>query len=104
MKKTKKEKPIMECKRCGKCCIDAFLNLWEITEENEKNLMDRATWLMHHRCDPIITKQNGKKYLALSIPLTCKHLSSKKGDYSCKIHDKRPEVCKRYNCQDNKGE
>jgi len=101
-KKAKKETTVNSCKKCGKCCVDAFLNLWEITEENRDILMDRANWLFYHRCDPIITKQDGKEFLALSIPLTCKHLSYKHGDYSCKIYDKRPEICRRYNCQDYK--
>ena len=86
------------CKRCSMCCIDAFMNLWEITEDNKDKLLDRAIWLKHHRCDPIKIKQNGKDFLAVSVPLTCRHLKHKEGGYSCGIYDDRPELCKKYNC------
>ena len=88
----------MSCLRCGKCCIDAFMNLWDITKDNEKDLLDKAQWLSHHRCDPIRIKQGKKECIGLSIPLTCKHLVYRKEGYTCKIYEDRPNVCKKYTC------
>ena len=90
----------MPCKRCGKCCIYAFLSLSVRTEENKKEMDDMGRWLAFHRCDPLIWKKGESDVLGVRIPLNCIHLDWKPdGGYFCRIYEKRPEVCKRYICE-----
>ena len=88
----------MACKRCGRCCIDAFMTLWTIDEENRAGVIEKAKWLNYHRCDTMITKSKGVERLAIKIPLTCMHLSFEEGKYGCKIYEKRPKTCSLYTC------
>ena len=88
------------CKRCGKCCIQATFGILRTDKgdlEGEKRVNDMITWINYHGCDVAHKKdaQQNKKYY-LTIPILCVHLDFRNEGYSCKIYDKRPDLCRRY--------
>lgn len=85
----------MDCKRCGQCCIEAPITIGILTDTNKTEIMDRINWLNYHHCKTVIHPDNSIK---VWIPLTCTHLDYSGEEYSCKIYESRPELCKNFKC------
>lgn len=81
--------------------MTADILLDEITPTNQSIIMDRARWFNLHRCDTqIVTLADGRKKLAIRVPMTCVNLDQdKNGQYICKDYDNRPQLCKDFLCE-----
>ena len=90
----------MPCKRCGNCCIGAFMSVGVLTDENREWMMEQGRWLAYHRCDVFLTKnKEGKEVMQIKIPIVCQQLVYKPNEgYVCKIYEKRPLLCRQYMC------
>ncbi len=88
------------CKRCGMCCMTADINWKEITPENEVQVLDQLKWFNLHRCDTnVISYPDGRKRVALRIPMFCRMLDQNKdGTFFCKDYTNRPQLCKNFGC------
>lgn len=77
----------MDCENCSKCCESISLPLiWQGVDKNTRR------WIKYHNLS--IKKINNE--LHIDIPIKC----SKLIDNRCSIYEKRPDVCKEYDCQD----
>lgn len=94
--------PNSGCKRCGRCCTNAIIRLPGIKPNDGTGF---AEWLAYHRCDVMnMPDEQGGEYLAVRIPMLCTHLCEHPDHtFSCKIYDKRPEICRGYFCNSAKG-
>ena len=98
---------LMECKRCGQCCIEVPISVGILKDTANKvkmldgdnsqsaEMKDRTDWFSYHHCNSR-TYPDGS--VMVIIPLTCMHLDCTTGETSCKIYDTRPELCKRHRC------
>lgn len=95
-----------ECKRCGKCCMYLFLNLYEVTDANREEVKDIGKWIAYHHCGAMTWKnKNGKEIAGIRVPLICAHLEwTPKDGFLCKIYEKRPSLCKAYSCEGTANE
>lgn len=84
----------MACKRCGRCCTTAYMKLDNVPEDDPREI---GKWLRYHGC----FTQTHDGVLAVGIPIICQHLDfdKKTGEYACKIYDRRPIVCRKYECE-----
>ena len=78
----------MSCKRCGNCCIYVALNA---IDKND----GMVEFLRYHGCQAFKTE----KGIKIRIPIVCKFLVYDNGQYACAIYDKRPEVCRHFDCK-----
>ena len=79
------DKKKTKCKRCGKCCRVIFVDL------NKKPPKDWIYWANLRKGIRII-KQMGR--WMMRIELKCSKLKANK----CSIYQKRPYLCREYNC------
>jgi hypothetical protein len=61
-------------------------------------------WLHLHRCDVMEFPGPGGAVLGVNIPLTCIWLDYdvEANEYACRKYEKRPKVCKDYQCDRSK--
>lgn len=91
----------MSCQRCGRCCSSAVIRLPGIRPNDGTGY---AEWLAYHRCDVMIMQDEQGEYLSLRIPMLCMHLCEHPDHtFSCKIYEKRPEICRSYICKRAQG-
>jgi Fe-S-cluster containining protein len=76
----------MTCKNCGKCCQNIFLPF--LADEDEKK------WIEFHGIE-VIENEIGT-FIKINNP--CINLK----DNQCSIHKYRPDVRRKYFCEDNK--
>lgn len=88
-----------ECKQCGKCCISAQFKIANVDVINRKKTFDMSRWLSFHGCDTY--EKDNKLYI--NIPTVCSNLSYDKDKYFCRIYDIRPELCRRFTCENIGG-
>jgi Fe-S-cluster containining protein len=87
-----------ECERCGKCCDTYSFHMSNRFFDDDPTEIKKL--IEYHNCTPIrVSNPGGKDFLGIRIPQTCVHLKMVKGKAVCKIHDKRPRVCKEYFCK-----
>jgi len=90
----------MKCNRCGKCCHTVILALHHTPISNDKQELGR--WLQYHGLQPMKIYNGKEDVLAVKIPSKCEHLETKDNlFYSCKIYEKRPQICKDHWCQEH---
>lgn len=89
-----KEQIDFKCESCGKCC-DSY-SFWMSNRSYEDDPKEIKRLIEYHGCAPV-RGENG--ILGINIPLTCIYLGWKDGKSYCKIHDKKPIVCKEYYCK-----
>jgi Fe-S-cluster containining protein len=94
-----------ECRRCGNCCINAtFRFAFGKKEEDIKKLKDMSKWLSYHGCQVREKQDNDKKKFYVTIPIVCNNLiMGKDHKWECMDYENRPELCKRYQCQEELG-
>lgn len=89
------------CKRCGRCCTSAIIRLPGIKPNDGTGF---AEWLAYHRTDVMTMQDDQSEYLAVRIPTLCMNLNEHQDHtFSCKIYEKRPEICRSYLCNAAKG-
>lgn len=89
---------MQECRQCGECCRYIKFEFDVPTKDG----LDAARWISFHRnCEAII--DNGKAKIKVWSP--CRHLvyDRKTSMYNCLIYEKRPDLCKMYECIYMKG-
>ena len=82
-----------QCKKCTGLCCRYFALPIETPEDRED--FDDIRWYLCHK-DITVFVEDGDWYI--NIKNKCRHLSEK--DYSCKIYDKRPKICRGYSHDD----
>jgi Fe-S-cluster containining protein len=75
-----------ECKQCGDCCSNIFLPFYADADEER--------WLKYHDVEYIENNMG----TFIKIDIKC----SKLKDGLCSIHENRPDICRKYFCEDNK--
>jgi Fe-S-cluster containining protein len=87
-----------ECVRCGQCCTYAYIWLGHIEVDNDPN--DFGKWLSYHHCDIKRMQTEGQPdTLGVRVPLVCKFLDHNAGIATCRIYEKRPNICREYVCE-----
>jgi len=82
-----------QCEKCtGLCC--RYFALPIETPEDRGDYDDIRWYLCHNNITVFV--EEGDWYI--NINNKCRHLSEK--DYSCRIYDKRPRICRKYNHKD----
>ena len=76
----------LSCVDCFKCCVNVYLPFY--ADDDEKR------WLEYHGIEVI------KNDIGTFIKINNK--CSKLKDGKCSIYEERPNVCRKYNCEDNK--
>ena len=85
-----------KCLRCGQCCISAFFA--DAAVPIGEDPKEKARWWQYHHCEVVPYPKGDKFAMGVRVPLTCMHLIYRDGQYSCKIYDKRPVLCRDYFC------
>lgn len=84
----------MACKRCGKCCSRFFL-LHKYEGDPEK-----AIYGINMHVGMLVIGRQDADHLIVAIEAPCTHLAWwGDGQALCQIYDRRPEGCRKYNCQ-----
>ena len=99
-----------QCQLCGKCCLEYAYNL-QVTEE------DMCRWEEEGRRDILqwVSRIGVGEYLALDFPIhpetgdevdRCPFLRKlpRKDVYICRIHDTKPDACRRFPLSREKAE
>lgn len=76
----------MKCDNCSKCCENIYLPFIASPDEKE--------WLEYHDIE-VIENSVGE---FIKINNKC----SKLVDGRCSIYEKRPDICRKYECKNNK--
>ena len=81
-----------KCERCGQCCRPIVKVSEEDIKKIEETGMKREDFLDH---DPVIENSKEKDTIK-QINGVCMFLESNENRFSCKIHQHRPETCRKY--------
>ena len=88
----------MSCKRCGQCCLGAYIALYSIKVDDDKQEFGR--WLNYHsvRIGQMPTDEGD--VLLVKISTTCHHLkfNKKTKEAFCAIYETRPQICREHYC------
>ena len=85
------------CKRCGNCCTTAFFADRAVPLPGDPQ--ELARWWAYHHCEPMAyPSPDGSLCLGVKVPLVCRHLTNRRGVFSCAIYETRPKVCQSYFC------
>jgi Fe-S-cluster containining protein len=94
--KENNKSPSITCKRCGRCCLTAYVPATEEDMERWRREGKQEIFrIMEHSKsvwagDIVISSENGK---TLS---TCPFLQWEGTYYTCTIYEDRPKVCREY--------
>ena len=84
------------CKRCGNCCRDFYINL-QVGGVTDYEFTEYLRWLEGHAGVAASIKNFRGRNVELQISNPCRHLvDNHDGTFSCAIQDNKPEICKRY--------
>ncbi len=95
-KRENNEISTVTCKRCGKCCMSAYvpathegMERWK--REDKKEILramehSKALWAG----DIVVSSEEG------GILFNCPFLRFEENDCSCAIYDDRPKICRRF--------
>lgn len=86
----------MACQRCGHCCVKVFFTHSALDLGQDDKEM--GAFFRHHHCEVVTLEKDNQTMLGIRIPLVCKHLSFQNGLSSCAIYERRPVICKEYEC------
>jgi len=81
------------CEKCTGLCCRYFALPIETPEDKQD--YDDIRWYLCHKSITVFV-EDGEWYI--NIMNKCKYLSEK--DYHCKIYDKRPRICRKYDHKD----
>ncbi len=82
-----------QCDKCTGLCCRYFALPIETPED--KGDYDDIRWYLCHKDITVFVEGND---WYINIKNKCKHLSEK--DYRCRIYDRRPRICRKYNHKD----
>ena len=85
----------MECFRCGNCCTHPYIVFDEV-DLDKGDPRELIRYYSFHKCEPSQIYKNGKRLLAIRIPIPCQHYDSE--EKSCRIYETRPVICKEHFC------
>jgi Fe-S-cluster containining protein len=85
-----------KCQRCGNCCKSPFI-VMENIKLDDGDPRELIRYYTYHSCEPMEKEIQGKKVLAIRIPIPCKHFNQEQK--TCMIYENRPVVCKEFFCK-----
>ena len=84
----------MACLRCGQCCLQPSFTLQDVGDDP----LEFGKWYELYGCEVRKASVGEHNVLTVLLPLKCKHLVMRDGQYGCGSYDDRPRICSDYLC------
>lgn len=87
----------MACKRCGTCCAFVIFEV-PVGAASQEEI---AAQIEYYKAHGLRAKQIGDR-IDVRHEQMCRHFVDKGATGKCKIYDKRPLICKVFECDESK--